>query len=255
MPMKNLVFIVAACFACFIAGAQEKKGVGVKEARKGDLPDIKKCIRTGQSNLGLYSHNYADHADEQDVNSIILDIERYLDSLPKNKTYSDQLLMKNFMPLRHFYLTTTNKTTVATSFLFSLAPYQFCLYNDTATALYIWAIRNGDTYNLAKMTEKRIAKAALENCLLPSLKALDELKESEVKYVGLSIYYGCKDSRAGAPAAPVTPYCMTLVARLADIQQYATGLITAKGLMANAELYLSDGDEPDALRRIVVNVE
>lgn len=253
--MKKLVFIAAAFLACLSAGAQEKKGMAVKDARKSDLPDIKKCIRTGQSNLALYTHNFANHDDEQDVNSIILDIERYLDSLPKNKTYSDQLLIKNFMPLRHFFLTTTNKTTVATSFLFSLAPYQFCLYNDTATALYIWAIRNGDTYNLAKMTEKRIAKAALENCLLPSLKALDEIKEADVKYVGVSIYYGCKDTRDGAPAGPVTAYCMTLVARLADIQQYATGLITAKGLMANAELYLSDGDEPEALRRITVNVE
>jgi hypothetical protein len=45
----------------------------------------------------------------------------------------------------------------------------------------------------------------------------------------------------------MVPYCLTLVARLSDIQQYAAGLITDKGLLANAEVSLVGGDLSPAL--------
>ena len=93
------------------------------------------------------------------------------------------------------------------------------------------------------------------NALLPSLKALDEFKEADIKYVGMSVYFGCKDTREGAPKDPVISYCITLVARLADIQQYGSGMITGKGLLAVGELYISDPDDPNEMRRIMVNVD
>ena len=116
------------------------------------------------------------------------------------------------------------------------------MYNDTALTLYIWAVKDGEQYNLNKTTEKRIAQLAMTNCLLPSLAALDEFKGTDIKYVALSVYYGCKDTREGAPKVAAVPYCLTLVARLSDVQQYAAGLITDKGLLANAETFLSDGN-------------
>ena len=105
------------------------------------------------------------------------------------------------------------------------------------------------------MTENRVIKVAFTNCLLPALKALDEFKANEIKYVGLSIYYGCKDTREGAANLPVVPYCLTFVARMEDIQQYGAGLITIKGLLANAEVYINTGDSQNDFRRIQINME
>ncbi len=248
--MKQFLLVVFCVCLLFRLNAQDKKG-----APKNDLPGMNKCIQTAVENLPLYIRNLSSHSEEHDVNSIILDIEKYIDSMPKTKKYSDILLMKQFDPLRHFFLTTTNKTTVASSFLYTGTPYQFCFYNDTALALHIKALKDGDVYNLSKMKEGRIIKVALQNCLLPSLKALDEFKASEIKYVGFSIYYGCKDTREGAPNLPAVPYCITLVARLSDIQQYADGLITAKGLLANGEVYISNEAPLTDFRRIQIELE
>ncbi len=239
--MKKIIVFVICVMLCTAAIAQEKSNWSKQGGKAGSpltLPSLQTCLHTAQQNLRLFTEGQPN-----DVNSIVKEIELYIDSMPKNKTTADVLLSKNFAPLRHFFLKTTNKTTVAAEFLYTVAPYNFCMYNDTALALNIWAVKDGDQYNLSKMTEKRIVKLALTNCLLPSLAALDEFKEGELKYVALSVYYGCKDSREGAPKVATVPYCLTLVARLSDIQQYAAGLITDKGLLANAEVYLADEED------------
>jgi len=248
MAMKKLVVLATFLLVYAAVPAQEKsnwsKQAG-KAGNKGALPGLQTCLRTAQHNLRLFTEGQPN-----DVNSIVKEIELYIDSMPKNKTTADALLSKNFAPLRHFFLTTTNKTTVAAEFLYTVAPYNFGMYNDTALGLYLWAVKDGEPYNLGKMTDKRVLKLALGNCLLPSLAALDEFKEGELKYVALSVYYGCKDTREGAPKTGTVPYCLTLIARLGDIQQYAAGLITDKGLLANAEVYLADEDD---MRRVNVD--
>ncbi|MCD6012468.1 MAG: hypothetical protein K0Q79_2330 [Flavipsychrobacter sp.] len=252
--MKQLLFIPVVFFVLQL-NAQDKPAF-TRAPDRTQLPDIKKAIRTVQGNVAIYTQNTTNlHSQEHDVNSIILDIEKYIDSMPRNKSYADQLLMKLFNPIRHFFLTTTNKTTVATSFLYSGTPYQFCNYNDTATVLYFYAVRDGNTYNLAKTTERKIFRTSFEQCLLPSLKALDELKEGDIKYAALSVYYGCKDTREGAPAGQIAPFCLTLLARIADLQQFAEGMITAKGLVAVSELYLSDEEGATELRRVQMNID
>ncbi len=253
--MKKILFLI--CFIGLYSGlyGQDKKIAPKKEPVKNDLVPLRKCIIEGQANAILYNQNLKDHSKEHDVNSIILDIEKYIDSLHRIRTLSDQLLMKYFMPLRHFFLTTTNKTSVATFFLYANTPYQFCQYNDSATALYIGAVKDGSLYNLGKMTEKKIVRSSFENCLLPSLKALDEFKDAETKYIALSVYYGCKDTREGAPAGLSVSYCLTFVARTTDLQQYASGLITIKGLLANSEIYLSDEESYNDIRKIQIVVE
>ena len=252
--MKKIASIViCACFT-LVCAAQQKKGVAIKE-NDSSLPELNKSIITAQENVQLFTENMGNNSKEHDVNSIILDMEKYIDSLHGIRLRKDVLLNKYFAPLRLYFLTTSNKTTVATFFLYPDVPYVFCRYNDTALALHITAVKNGNTYNLGKMTEKRIASSALDACLLPSLKALDEFKEGELKYIAISTYYGSKDSREGAGTEPVTAYCMTLVARLADIQQYNAGLITAKGLAAMSDIYLSDAEDAHELRMIKVNVQ
>jgi hypothetical protein len=252
--MKRLLFIgLALCLFVQLNG-QDRKSIAQKEPSK-DLPGMNQSIHTAIENLPLYTQNLNGQPQEHDVNSIILDIEKNIDSMHKNRKYSDVLLMKQFDPLRHFFLTTTNKTSVASSFLYSGAPYRFCFYNDTALALHIWALKDGETYNLGKMTDGRVIKAAFTSCLLPALKAVDEFKANEIKYIGFSIYYGCKDSREGAANLPAVPYCLTLVASTADLQQYGSGLITIKGMLANAELYISNPDTPNDVRKIQINME
>jgi len=252
--MKKLLLITLSLILIVKLHAQDRKPVFV-QTMKLELPDLKKSIVAVQGNLSLYTQNLDTHAQERDVNSIILDIEKYIDSMQKKRSYGDQLLMKHFNPLRHFFLTTTNKTTVATSFLYAGKPYQFCVYNDSALSLHIYAIKDGNTYNLSKMTDKKVIKSSLENCLLPSLKALDSFRDNEIKYIALSVYYGCKDTREGAPAGQLAAYCLTFVARVTDLQQFATGLITTKGLMANSEVYLSDEEDSKELKKVIVNVE
>ena len=247
--MRQALLLLYMTVSISALHAQDRKTVS-----RNDLPDMKKSIHTAVENLPLYTQNLADHAKEHDVNSIILDIEKYIDSMPRTKKYSDVLLMKNFDALRHFFLTTTNKTTVATSFLYDGAPYRFCRYDDSAVALHIAALRCGDVYNLGKMTDNRVIKTVFENCILPALKALDEFRIGELKYVALSVYYGCKDTREGAPAG-ITPYCLTFVDRLPDIQQYESGLITAKVLMASADLYLSTDVAGGEYRKIQVETD
>ena len=238
--MKKFVLFATCILLCAGAHAQEKTNrprVAGPTHDAAPLPNLQTCIHTTQQNVQLLLQGQPN-----DVNSIIKDIELYIDSMPKNKSTADVLLAKHFAPLRHFFLTTSNKTSVAAEFLYTVAPYNFCMYNDTALALSIWAVKDGDPYNLSKTTDKRIARLALTNCLLPSLAALDEFKAEDIKYIAVSVYYGAKDTREGAPHTATTPFCLTLVARLADIQQYAAGLITDKGLLANAEVYLADGD-------------
>lgn len=253
--MKKLLLFLLGSFIILQAKAQDNNAGFKKAPPKMELTSMKKYITAVQGNMGLYTVNAADHSKEHDVNSIILDIEKYIDSMPKTRSSTDQLLMKYFNPLRHFFLTTNNKTSVATSFLYNGNPYQFCSYNDTGLALYLYAIRDGNTYNLAKMTDKKVVKSVVENCMLPSLKALDEFKGTPISYIGLSVYYGCKDTREGAPAGLLAPYCLTLVASAADLAQYAAGLITSKGLLSNADLYLSDEEDQNELRKIRISVE
>jgi hypothetical protein len=252
--MKQL-FIVLVAISTTLNTIAQDKSPRVMPASKPELPPIGKYILATQDNLALYKQNLSSHSSEHDVNSIIKDIETYLNALPKTKSTSDQLLSRQFNALRHFFLTTTNKTSVAAGFLYSVNPYQFCSYNDTATALYIFALNDGVTYNLEKITEKKVIRNALEQCLLPSLNALDEFKDNEIKYIGMSVYYGGKDTRDGAPKDHISSYCLTLVARLTDLQQFASGLITEKGLLAGSELYISDGLENNELNRIRINVE
>jgi hypothetical protein len=253
--MKKIILVSTTMLFVFSVLAQDRKSVQNKLNYKVVLADIGKCVKTVQGDLQLYTLNATDHSREHDVNSIILDIEKYIDSMPKTRSGTDQLLVKQFNPIRHFFLTTTNKTTVATSFLYQNTPYRFCNYNDTALTLYLFAVKDGSPYNLGKMTEKKVMKSALENCLLPSLKAADEFRDTEIKYLAISIYFGCKDSREGAAAGIIVPYCMTLVARLTDIQQYGSGLITAKGLLANAELYVSDMDDAAVLKQVSLKLD
>lgn len=245
------MFLLA--IVCSVTNAPAQSGY--KSIKRTDLPDIRRFVTATQSNAGIYRQNLNSHSQEHDVNSIVKEMEGYIDSLPKNKSNADLLLIRQFSPLRHFFLTTANKTTVAPSFLYAVTPYQFCSYNDTALVLYISALEDGEIYNLGKTTEKKVISKVLDQCLLPSLKALDDFKTDEVKYIGISVYYGCKDTRDGAPKEPVTPYCITMVARLEQLQQYTAGLITGKGLMANADIYLSDEQSAGELNRIRVNGE
>jgi|GEM_PF-5340154 len=247
--MKNLLTIAA-----IIAGISVQAQVRTPPPRL-DLPPLSRYILATQENMGLYVQNLADKSQEHDVNSIILDIEKYLNEPQHPKAPSDQYLNKEFNPLRHFFLTTTNKTTVATTFIYPVNPYQFCAYNDTAVALYMFAEKDGNTYSLDKITEKKAIRNVLEQCILPSLKAIDEFKDGQVKYVALSVYYGCKDTRQGAPKDPVTPYCLTLVTRLDELQQYEAGLITLKGLVAYSELYYADPDNSKTLNKIQISAE
>ena len=235
--MKNLLLLLLCAGMYTVGVAQAKKNVVARATPKNDLPSLQSCLDSAVQHVGLYTRNLPGPGNEHDVNSIVLDIERYIDSMPQKKTYSDELLLRNFAAMRHFFLTTTNKTTVATQFLYPEKPYTFCRYADTALTLYIGAIKDGDSYNLSKTTDKLIAHQALENCLLPSLAALDEVKDPDIKYVAVSIYYGCLDTRDGAPANPTVPYCITFIARLADVQQYAAGNLTEKGLMQGAVVY------------------
>lgn len=252
--MHKLFFIVL-CLLVATAGTGQTKKLSQPKEIDNALPELSRSIVTAQENMQLFTDNLESKSKEHDVNSIILDIEKYIDSLHGAKSRQDILLNRYFAPLRLYFLTVTNKTTVASFFLYPDVPYTFCRYNDSALALHISALKNGNTYNLGKMTEKRIAATALETCLLPALKAFDEFKEGDLKYIALSIYYGCKDSREGAATDPITPYCMTLVARLTDIQQYNAGLITTKGLAAVSEIYLSDADEPHQLRKTKIAVQ
>lgn len=247
--MKKVSMLLAFVICSLALVAQEKKA-----SVKNDLPDIMKSIRMVTDDLPLFKQNFADHSKETDVNSIINDIEKYLDSSAKAKKYADQLLIRNFNPLRHYYLTTTNKTSLATSFLFSSAPYRFCNYSDSGIVLHIFALKTGETYNLAKVTERKALRLAAENCLLPALKATDEFKQGDIRYIALSIYYGCKDTRDGAPAVPVVPYCLTMISSITDLQQFATGMITPKGLLASSELYLTSEEEPEP-RNIRISID
>jgi hypothetical protein len=251
--MKYICCLLAICLS--IHAHAQTNVVQFKVRPKLVLPDITRAIPAVQDSVGLYSLNLNNHSEEHDVNFVIKDIEDYLNSGKKERTQSDQLLTRYFNPIRHFFLTTTNKTSVATSFLYSATPYQFCAYNDTALTLYLYALKAGVTYNLDKMTEKRVMRSVIEQCMLPALKAVDEFTDSELKYIALSAYYGCKDTREGATKDHISAYCLTFVARLADLKQYAAGLITAKGLLTNADLYLSDETDTHVLNRVRISME
>jgi hypothetical protein len=238
-----------------ISGAQAQRKP-VAPDNDGSIIDVYHSIIAIQESMSLYTENNGNHTKEHDVNSIILDIEEKLRNEGKQTlTMAGVLTANEFAPMRLFFLSTTNKTSVATSFLYADQPYHFCLFHDTTQTLHFGAIKCGDVYDLSKITEKRAAKLALQNCLLPALKPLDEFKDGKTRYMALSIYYGCKDAREGASANALTPFCMTLLARLSDIQQYNAGIITAKGLLASAELYLSDEADAHELHRLFVSIE
>jgi hypothetical protein len=253
--MKMLFFFVMTLLVGSPLYAVNRDSTDTKVGAGDALPDLTTCILQGQKNVSLFVENLDSNARQKDVNSIIVAFQQYIDSLPANRSGADALLAKHYAALRMFFLTTTNKTAVATSFLAVGNPFSFCTYNDTASALYLGALKDGELYNAGKMTEQRIVRQALTNCLLPSLKALGELKNNEATYIGLSIYYGCEDVREGAPATAVTPFCLTFVARLYDIEQYNMGNVTAKGLLEQGTLYLSGAGDYLSLRTIQADME
>lgn len=240
----------------FTSGYAQEKKAAAKTDTKSNLADIRTHIRTTQNNAALYTKNLKDHSEEIDVLTIINVAEKYLDSTARSKEQADALLRKHFMGLRNFFLTVNNKTSVSASFLYTDAPYHFCTYNDTATALYIAALKDGDTYSAREMTEKKIASAVFQDCVLPSLRSLNEFKDNDLKYFGISIYYGCKDNRETAPGAPpIRAYCLSFVARFADIRNYTDGRITAEDLTDRAEIYIANEELPNDFRRIKVVID
>lgn len=250
--MKKSILMVATLLMVMHSFGQEKAHAFITTPK---LQDIRKAIIATQENTNLYKQNLASNSEEHDVNSIVKDIEQHLNTPAKTKSSEDPLLNRSFNAIRYFFLTTTNKTAVASSFLYPENPYHFCLYNDTAVVLYFAALKDGGTYNLDKMTERKAMRSVLENCLLPALKATDSLVERDCKYVALSVYYGCKDTRQGAPKDPLTPYCLTLVARLDELQQYEAGVLTEKGLLTNSVLYLSDAEGSKELNKVTINLD
>ncbi|GAA4460115.1 hypothetical protein GCM10023093_02240 [Nemorincola caseinilytica] len=257
--MKKLIVIALALIGYLPLSAQtKKKPTNAKPAKQvtetpvnTSLPAMNDVILRTQANVDLLTANMGNNAHERDVNTIIKDIQRYLDSAQGPRTRADVLLTKNYTPLRSFYLTTTNKTTVATAFLYADAPYTYAMHND-GLALHIGAVKSGETYDLGMKTEKGIIRTALLNCLLPSLNAFSEFRDTDIKYVGLSIYYGCSDSRE--EGKKVTPYTLTLVAPLADVIQYAAGDMTAKNLLASSELYQADAMNRAILNRVYIDI-
>lgn len=251
--MKNLSLLALSILvAASLYGQAKQKGA---PARPAPLADLYKAIVSVQQDARLFVRNLSDNSTEKDVNFIVVEMEQVIDSLPRTKTPEQNLLIKHFQFLRSFFLSTNNKTAVAASFLYNNAPYNFCSYHDTSTVLYLHAIKDADIYNLAKTTEKKITRIALEYCLLPSLRPFADFKDIGIRFVALSVYVGCKDTRDGAPGVAVVPYCLTLVAPIADAQQYGAGILTAKGLLANAELYLSGPDDAGSLTRIQLNID
>jgi hypothetical protein len=254
--MKRFTLALLCLCLSLSVFSQEKKSSTKTEAVKNNLASIRKCIQTEQGNLGLFVQNLKDHSKETDVLFIVNTAEQYLDSTAKSREYNDVLLRKHFVGMRNFFLTVSNKTTIATSFLYPDAPYHFCMYNDTALGLYISAMKDGDVYSAKDMSEKKIASKVFEDCVLPALKALNEFKDNELKYFGLSVYYGCKDIKQIAPdASGVKPYCLTFVARFPDVKKYIEGYMTADDMVDNAEVYISNDDSINDLRRIRVNIE
>lgn len=254
--MKKLIIIALAFIYHLPVDAQSQKTNKTTTTTANAnvaLPDLYDWILDVQSNAGLFLANMDNNSKQRDVNNIIKDMQRYMDSTGAPKTRADVLLHKNYTPLRSYFLTTTNKTAVATNFLYADAPYSYATYKNELS-LYIGAIKCGELYNLGRKTERTVIKTALNNCLLPSLKAMEEFKDTDVKHIGLSVYYGARDSREGASMS-IMPYCLTLVAPLEDIQQYAVGNMTAKGLLEKGELYLSNGENYNMLTRIYIQVD
>lgn len=253
--MKTFIVIALALLPALPVAAQTKKPIKqtTTPTANADLPSLGDRILQTQADIDLFTANLDNNSRERDVNTIIKDIQRYIDSTGAPKTRADVLLHKNYTPLRSYFLTTTNKTAIATNFLYSETPYAYTTFNNEL-ALYLGAVKCGELYNLAKKTEKAVVRTVLNNCLLPSLKAFSEFKDTDIKYIGLSVYYGARDSREGA-IAPITPYCLTIVASLADVQEYAAGIITAKGLLAKADLYHSDAQSANVLNKVFIQVD
>lgn len=252
--MKTLIVIALALIPALPLSAQTNKTTKQTSATvNANLPNLGDRILQTQTNVDLFTANLESNSRERDVNTIIKDIQRYIDSLGAPKTRGDVLLHKNYTPLRSYFLTTTNKTAVATNFLYAETPYSYTTFNNEL-ALYIGAVKCGELYNLGKKTEKAVVTTVLNNCLLPSLKAFSEFKDTDIKYIGLSVYYGARDSREGATSA-ISPYCLTLVASLADVQEFATGMMTAKGLLAKADLYHSNVETRSVLNKVYIQLD
>ncbi len=199
--MKNLFWALITICISAPAWAQEKKETKA-EPPKTPLADIRTYMRTVQQNVTLYLQNYKDHSKETDVLFIINATSKYIDSMQRSKEPADVLLRKHYPAMRNFFLTASNKTSISTSFLYADEPFHFCTYNDSATALYIAALKGGIPYSAKDKTEKQVASTAFEDCILPSMKALGEFKEDAPKYFGLSVYYGCKDNKETTPTHP-----------------------------------------------------
>lgn len=253
--MKTLLVIALALIPAFPVTAQTKQAnkQTTTASANAALPNLGDRILRTQVDLDLFTANFNNNSKERDVNTIIKDMQRYMDSAGAPKNRADVLLHKNYTPLRSYFLTTTNKTAIATNFLYTETPYTYTVFNNEL-ALYLGAIKCGELYNLAKKTEKAVVTTVLNNCLFPSLKALSEFKDTDIKYIGVSVYYGARDSREGATAA-IAPYCLTIVAGLADVQEYAAGIMTAKGLLAKADLYHSDSHSRGVLNKVYIQVD
>lgn len=253
--MKTFIVIALALIPALPIAAQSKKAnkQTITASPNAALPSLGDRILSTQADVDLFTANLDNNSKERDVNTIIKDMQQYMDAAGAPKTRADVLLHKNYTPLRSYFLTTTNKTAVATNFLYTETPYTYTVFNNEL-ALYLGAVKCGELYNLAQKTEKAVVRTVLNNCLLPSLKALSEFKDTDIKYIGLSVYYGARDSREGA-TAPITPYCLTIVASLADVQEYAAGIITAKGLLAKADLYHSDAQSRNVLNKVFIQVD
>ena len=258
--MKKLIVIIFALIGYLPLKAQTNRATAKKPASakpaaeapaNATLPAMQDVIIKTQGNATLFTANFGNNTHERDVNTIIKSVQQYIETNPAAKTRADVLLTKNYTPLRSFYLTTTNKTTVAASFLYADAPYSYAMHNG-ALALHIGAVKAGEMYDLGRKTEKGVITTALTTCLFPSLKAFSEFRDTDIRYVGLSVYYGTTDSRE--EGKPLVPHTLTFIAALEDVIKYSAGDINDKELLAAGELYHADPESVAALNKVYLDL-
>ena len=96
--MKNLMVLAIFLFVYAVAHAQDKSNLSKQTGKAEALPNLQTCLHTAQHNLRLFTESQPN-----DVNSIVKEIELYIDSMPKNKTTADLLLSKNFAIFRSVF--------------------------------------------------------------------------------------------------------------------------------------------------------
>ncbi len=177
------------------------------------------------------------------IDSFLLAINKNHKSYPLTKKYRKQIdTVFMFLHGEFFYWKE------------DIVPFRFDSFGEKneKKAFVVAPIFTNQCYNSFKLSAKERASKSVIDELLPKLRAFKYFKSAEIKYIGLSCVYSCKDFTDDKAGNKIEFVGIVIPVNL--LKKYVSGNITKEDFVNQIDIYSKDKDSID-LVKIKINIQ